>query len=114
METINFVNLNFINLFISLLLSAALVTAEHLAVQLVARELPGSKLGLWARYVMGCAAILAGLFLMLSFRDWLMVAGLMAWSGLVTAAVTGAIRWWKVEQRMAAAEQAHDDKRRES
>lgn len=104
-------SIDFVDLFVGLLLSAAMVAASHLATQVVAADLPGSKLGLWVRYVLGCLAILAGLLVMLSWQDWAVVAGFMAWCGLVTAGVAGLVRWWKLEQRAATAEEAHDRRR---
>lgn len=104
-------SIDFVDLFVGLLLSAAMVAASHLATQVVAADLPGTKLGLWVRYVLGCLAILAGLLVLLSLSDWLMVGAMMAWSGLVTAGVAGLVRWWKLEQRAATAEEAHDRRR---
>jgi hypothetical protein len=68
-------SIDFVSLFVGLLLSASMVVASHLATQVVARDLPGTRLGLWVRYVLGCLAILAGLLVMVSWQDWVVVAG---------------------------------------
>lgn len=92
---------------VGLALTASMIVAEHLADQLL-RWPRDDWRWIIARYVMGCVAILAGLFAALPWQQWLLVVLFTATAGAATIGALLVVSGWRWYQRAKAAEEHID------